>query len=236
MIPFRRISLATAAAVIMAASAYAQTGFPFKDESLHYNINWPSGLNLGESTVTATRTAKGWDFSMTLNAAVPAFAVSDKVRSTATAELCSLELDRELAHGSRKTREKTVFDQEKGKATRTTLFPEGGGKSEFDIPSCARDALTYLYYARRELGQGRVPPPQQVFFGGAYSVRMEYTGAVTIPVSEKPPEITDHVVVSVKGQKANFSLEIFFARDAARTPVLVKAPFAIGVFSMEMVR
>jgi len=234
MTHFRRISLAGAAALFLAAAAYAQTGFPFKDESLHYNIDWPSGLSLGESTFTATRTASGWNFAMTLNGAVPGFAVADKVRSSATADLCSLEFQRDLSQGSRKSREKTVFDQAKGTAHRTTLFPEGGGKSEFDIPSCARDALTFLYYARRELGQGRVPPPGKVFFGGAYSVRMDYTGAMTIPLGDKPPQVTDHLVVSVKGQKADFSFDIYFARDPARTPVLVKVPFAIGTISMEL--
>jgi hypothetical protein len=29
---------------------------------------------------------------------------------------------------------------------------------------------------------------------------------------------------------------MYFARDAARTPLLVKVPFALGKFSMELVR
>ena len=68
------------------------------------------------------------------------------------------------------------------------------------------------------MGQGRVPPAQQVFFGSAYAVRMDYTGAQDITVGDKPA-VTDHVMVSVKGPKADFSFEIFFARDAARTPL-----------------
>jgi hypothetical protein len=236
MTHIRRVPLLGVAALFLAASADAQTGFPFKDESLHYNINWPSGLNLGESTFSAARTSAGWDFAASLEAAIPGFAVSDKIRSSATTDLCSFELDRGLSHGSRKSREQTIFDQQKGTATRTTLVPEGGGKSSFDIPSCARDALAYLYFARRELGQGRVPPQQQIYFGGAYAVRAEYTGAMTVTVAEKPPQVTDHVVVSVKGQKSDLSFEVFFARDPARTPVLVKVPFTMGTFSMELVQ
>ena len=95
--------------------------------------------------------------------------------------------------------------------------------------------MAFLYFARRELGQGRVAPPQQVFFGSAYSVRMDYTGAQTITVSDKP-SVTDHLVVHVKGPKSDFSFEMFFARDAARTPLLIRVPLSVGTFSMELVR
>jgi hypothetical protein len=111
----------------------------------------------------------------------------------------------------------------------------GGGKSEMDLPECARDALAFSYFARRELGQGRVPPPQKIYFGSEYSVRMDYTGAVTIPIAEKPT-VTDHLVVSVKGPKSDFSFEVFYARDAARTPLVLKIPVALGTLSVELVR
>jgi hypothetical protein len=228
--------LVAAVALGLAAAASAQTGFPFQDESLHYSVNWPSGLSLGEATFTAHRTAAGWDFDMSLDAGVPGFAVNDKFRSSATADLCSTSLDRDLSQGGRKSREKTEFDQANGVAHRVTLFPAGGGQSDFNIGACARDALTLLYYARRELGQGRVPPAQQAYFGSAYSVRMDYTGAQSISVNEKPPVVTDHVAVSVKGPKSDLSFEVFFARDAARTPLLVKVPFSVGTVSMELVR
>ena len=74
----------------------------------------------------------------------------------------------------------------------------GGGKSEFDIPACAHDALTYQFLARREMGQGRVPPAEKVFFGSGYDVRLQYTGAMDIKVGGKT-ETTDHVNVFIKG-------------------------------------
>jgi len=52
---------------------------------------------------------------------------------------------------------------------------------------------------------------------------MDYTGAQTIAVSDKPT-VTDHLVVNVKGPKSSFSFEMFFARDAARTPLLIRVP------------
>ena len=38
-------------------------------------------------------------------------------------------------------------------------------------PACAKDALTFLYYVRRELSQGRMPPQQTMFFGASYEIR-----------------------------------------------------------------
>jgi hypothetical protein len=222
-------------ALALVPAALAQTGFPFQDESLHYNVNWPSGLSLGEATFTAHHKAGAWDLAMTLDAGVPGFAVTDKIRSSVTDGLCSLELERDISHGAKKTREKTTFDEKKGEATRTTVFPLGGGTSTLSFAGCPRDAMAFLYFARRELGQGRVAPAQQVFFGSAYSVRMDYTGAQTITVSDKP-SVTDHLVVIVKGPKSGFSLEAFFARDAARTPLLIRVPLSEGTFSMELVR
>ena len=228
-------ALPAAAAALPLAPATAQTGFPFQDETLHYNVNWPSGLSLGEATFTAHHQGGAWELAMTLDAGVPGFAVADKIRSSVTDGLCSLELERDISHGAKQTREKTTFDQKKGAATRTTVLPLGGGTSTFSTPSCPRDAMAFLYFARRELGQGRVPPAQQVFFGSAYSVRMDYTGAQTITVGDKP-SVTDHLVVNVKGPKSSFSFEMFFARDAARTPLLIRVPLSVGTFSLELVR
>jgi len=222
-------------ALALAPAAVAQTGFPFQDESLHYSVNWPSGLSLGDATFTAHHKAGAWDLAMTLDAGIPGFAVADRIRSSVTDDLCSMELERDFSHGAKKTNEKTTFDQKKGVATRTTLFPLGGGTSTFSFSSCARDAMAFLYLTRRELGQGRVAPAQQVFFGSAYSVRMEYTGAQTITVSDKP-SVTDRLVVHVKGPKSNVNFEMFFARDAARTPLLIRVPLSVGTFSMELVR
>ncbi|MBZ5728635.1 MAG: DUF3108 domain-containing protein [Acidobacteriia bacterium] len=225
-----------AASLLLAAPAAAQKGFPFTGESLRYSINWPSGLSLGESTLTAHKTDKGWDFDVTLEAGVPGFAMADKFRSLATGDLCSLELDRDISHGGRKSREKTTFLQEAGKAHRVTVFPADGGTTDFDIPSCARDALALVYYTRKELGQGRVPPAQTVFFGSSYSVRMDYAGAETITGGDKKPAVTDHMTITVRGPKANFTCEVFYARDAARTPLAIRVPLALGTFSMELVR
>lgn len=230
----RYLSFLLAATAVL-VPAHAQSGFPFQSETLKYNINWPSGLSLGEATMSASKAESGWTFNVSLDAAVPGYAIADKYHSTAGTDLCSLELERTISHGRNKNKEKTTFDQKKGTAKRATVMPEGGGTSDFDIPSCARDAIAFTYYARIEMGQGRVAQPQKIFFGSAYNVRLEYTGAMTLPVNGKQT-VTDRTVVSVKGPKSDFQFEIFFARDPARTPMIIKVPVSVGTLSLELVR
>src|SRR5262249_2179855 len=110
------------------------------------------------ATVSAAKSGEGWRFDMSFNAGLPAFPLSDSYRSTASAELCSEELERTITHGPKKVKEKTTFDQKRQIAERKTLLPEGGGKSELQLPNCAQDALAYQFLARREMGQGRTPP------------------------------------------------------------------------------
>ena len=226
------LPLIVLAACGCALAAGAQTGYPFQDETLHFSVNWPSGLSLGDASMSAHRSGSSWDLQMSLNAGVPGFQVADGFHSVVNGDGCSLEFDRNLSHGAKKTSEKTAFDYSKKLAHRAT---SGGGQSDLPISQCARDALALVYYARRELGQGRVPPQQDAFFGAPHSVRLEYTGAQTIQVGERP-ETTDHVVVYVKGPGTDTHFDIFFARDAARTPLSVRVPFSVGTLSMELVR
>jgi len=133
----------TFAALFPLLAASAQPGFPFTDESLRYNLNWQSGSSLGEATLTAHRSAVGWNLDVTLNAGVPGFSLVDQLRSAVDPGLCSQEFERDLTHGGKRTDEKTNFDQKAGSATRTTLFPAGGGKTDFSIATCARDAVAF---------------------------------------------------------------------------------------------
>ena len=201
-------------------------------EQLEYSINWPSGLNLGEGKLLFSRQGERIEMELALEAAVPGFSVTDTYRSIASPDLCSLEADKNAVHGKRIAREKTVFDSQRGAATRSTV---GGGSSQIQIPSCPRDALAFLFFVRQELAKGRVPPPQTVYFGSAYQVRLQYGGTQKMIVGSEAVEV-DKLVGSAKGPASESSFEVYFARDAARTPVVVKVPLAMGVFSMEIVR
>jgi len=227
----RRVLLVAVATAGLAA-ADNLSGFPFQDESLHYDVTWPSGLSLGEATLMAHHSGENWDLRMSLDVAVPGSPINDRYHSLTGADQCSTEFERETSHGKRHSAENTTFDYGPGRAMRAT---KDGGQSEMTIGSCARDALAFLYFARRELGQGRVPSQQDVFFGSRYSVRLEYTGGQTVRVADKPT-VTDRVAVSFRGPASKASFEIFFARDAARTPLLVRIPSNLGTISMELVR
>jgi hypothetical protein len=191
----------------------------FDNEQLRYNINWPSGLSLGEAALSASSSKPAPDapqrlhLQFDIDAGVPGFSVSDRYRSETAGEFCSSEFARTTAHGKKKTDEKITFDPH-GTATRETT---GGGRSELKATSCSRDALAFLYYVRRELSEGRMPAPQTVF-------------------GDKPVE-ADRFAASVKGPASSTSFDIFFLKDRARTPALVRVPLATGTtFSMELVK
>lgn len=204
-------------------------------EVLRYSINWPSGLSLGESQLRSTPNADGgWSFEFTIDAAIPGFKITDRFTSTATSELCTAALEKEYAHGRRSAKEKTEIDQSKRSATRETLV-SGGGKSEFSTPECARDLLAFVQFVRRELANGRVAPGQTLVFGAKYDVRLNYSGVQRVTANGEPVE-ADRMAATVKGPATDITFDIFFARDAARTPVLVRLPLELGVFAMELVR
>jgi hypothetical protein len=214
------------------------TGFPFTNETLNYTVNWPSGVGLGEAHMSASRIQpyqngrEQWAFKLTLDAALPGFAVADRYNATASVDLCSAMFDRDFTHGARKSHERDDVDPHQPIAHRETV---GGGKSDVSVSTCAHDALTFLYFTRRELGQGRVPPMENILFGGPYQVNLQYTGEQTVMVSNKT-SIADRLIVTVKGPASEISFEMFFARDAARTPLVIRVPLSPGMFSMELTR
>lgn len=225
--------LATAAAAPPAASPV------FDNEQLHYNVNWPSGLTLGEATLSASSSNPTADspsavhFSLQLDAPLPGFPVADRYSSAASPDFCSTRFERNMSHGSKQFRDKTSFDPRRATAFREIV---GGGKGEFRTSDCARDALTFLYYVRRELSAGRVPPTQSVVFGGSfYDVRLDLAGTETIQVAGKPAQ-ADRYNASLRGPASSMAFDIFFLKDAARTPALIRVPFSLGAFSMELVK
>jgi hypothetical protein len=201
-------------------------------ESLRYSINWASGLSLGEATLRADKGKEGWDFEVTMDASIPGFALRDDYHSNATPDLCAIELDKTFTHGSKKADEKITFDQQNHTATRQTQ--NGGGKTDISISTCAKDALTFMQFARNELAQGRLAPQQSVIFGAPYNVRVEYTGAQKVKYGDQTAD-ADRILATVKGPTTDLTVEIFFARDAARTPLLARIPLTLGSFTVELI-
>jgi Protein of unknown function (DUF3108) len=201
-------------------------------ESLTYNINWPSGLSLGQAQLASEHTENSdWHLSLDVDASIPGFTVRDQDRSIATPDLCSTEFDKTFLHGSHQNDERLTFDQGAHSVTRETT--NGGGKSQTTIGACARDPLAFIQFLRRELAEGRLPSQEQVVYGALYDVRVEYTGARSIQLGEQKVE-ADRITASIKGPSSNVTVEIFFSHDKLKTPLLAKVPMALGTFSIEL--
>ena len=226
----------SAAARTVQSVAAKPAGFPNSGESLNYKLIVPGGATLGEAHLRAAKSGEGWQFDFSLDISVPGFPIADRYRSRADREFCSLELEKETTHGQRRAHERTVFDYQAGRATRTTLIIDGGGHTDIGIGDCAHDGLDYIFYIRRELGLGHgVVPRGEVLFGATYSVRMEFAGVESVNVAGTRRQ-ADHVILDVKGPASDSKIEVFFARDPAHTPLIVKAPLPLGTLSMELVR
>ncbi len=222
-----------AATPVPAAPAKTEKAMLPPSESLRYSINWPSGLSLGEGSFKATQSKSGgWELDLALDASIPGFAVVDHFHSFANGELCSESLEKSYQHGRRKASEKTTFDLEKNEATRQSQ-EEGGGKSTVSTGACAHDALTFIQYVRRELALGHLTPQHKVIFGSEYQIRLDYKGPQALKIGEGSQQ-ADRIEASLKGPQTNLTFEIYFARDAGRTPLLVRVPLALGAFTMEL--
>ncbi len=237
MVHMSRASLLAIAIPLLAYPAVvpsAPQGFPFTDETLNYSVSSPLGIAFGKVRMSATREGtSGWAFQFNLDASLPILTLTDRFNSYASPNLCAIRFERSFEHGSRKTNEVTYIDRGRSVAVRATR--NGGGLSEIPVGLCPYDGLSFLYHLRRELGQGRIPPNDTILAGGAYKVSMVYAGEKTL-LRDKQNAKADQVNCSIRGPKSEVHLEILFARDAARTPLEVRCPFALGTFSLELVR
>ena len=149
--------------------------------------------------------------------------------SESSPAFCSDEFEKQIQHGSRKADEKTTFSSD-GTAKRET---KGGGHTDLSTPSCAKDALTYLFFVRKELSEGRLPQEQTVYFGAPYKVKLDFSGTQQIPVGDKNVE-ADKLLATIHGEGASIQFEIYFLKDAARTLAMVRVPLSMGTFAMTL--
>lgn len=195
-------------------------------EELRYTVNLPTGLSLGEGSITATQTPGERSFKLSVDASFPGLTIRDQFSSRTTDALCSLRFEKDSTHGPRTAKETSTFDSAKGVVVRET---HSGGKSELPAPGCARDVLAFLFFLRQELAAGRLPPPQTVFFGAPYEARLTRLGA-------QESVQADRIGVWLKGPASETNLELLFSRDPARTPLAIRVPLGMGTFSMELAR
>ena len=214
-----------------AASQTKLSGFPFTDEDLNYSVLWPTGLSLGDAHLHAKHSGEKWNFTFTIEAGVPGFAVKDTYHSDTVPEVapnfCSVAFDRSTTHGTHVVNEKETIDRERAMATR--------GETRIPVPACVKDALAYLFWARREMGQGRVPASQDILMGPLHPIRVDYVGGPMIMMGGKQVQ-TDQLTCTWGMGSSAVTFDVYFARDPARTPLRIAAPTAMGKFSMELVR
>ena len=225
-----------------ALAAAPSPAVPLQNEALNYSIVWPSGLSLGEAhwkaQNTGTVTSPMWAFDFEVDARIPGFALIDILHSNTNAGYCTEHFTRQLEHGRRKSGEMIDVDAKRRIATRKPTrngTTKGGGESDVSVPDCVHDPLAYLFMARQELLSGRIPPAQSVIYGALYEVKLTNLGRTTVPSGDRKVE-TDRVGCEIQGPSSHWNVEIFFARDAARTPVLIKVPMTLGTFSLELER
>ncbi len=229
---FVTFALLALPAAIKPATAETPAPTPFRSgEKLIYEVVWPSGLSLGRGELNAVATRAGWAFHFKLSASLPRYEVRDSYVSETDAELCSQSFHKKFQHGMKATDETITFDQDAHRAQRENVR---GGKSELDVPPCARDALAFLYFLRQDLARGRIAPPDDINFGGQYLITVTYAEMRPVEVSGVSRD-ADRILVDVLGEKSQHSFEILFGRDEARTPLLVRVPFELGTFSMRLV-
>jgi hypothetical protein len=211
------------------AAPVAESTLP--NETLHYSINWPTGVSLGEAQLSASSSAAHMHFAFDLDASAPAFPVSDRFRSDASGSYCSSAFEKSISQGSKKADDKETFDSATGTVTR------GSGASQAEMLSnpCGKDALTFLYFLRQELSQGRLPERAVVFFGAPYELRLKSAGTESIKIGSASVD-ADRITATATGPSSSISFEMLFLKDRARTLAVVRVPLALGKFSMELVK
>ena len=159
-----------------------------------------------------------------MEAAVPGFACAKAAKATATTDFCSLELEKNATRGKRNVDETTTFDQKGLRPSQDEQGRQDGADDSRLRERCPDFRLLPPPRARRgspSAGAERVlrrglPGP-----GACTPARRRFVSA------EKLLE-ADRIAADIKGPASEITADLFFARDAARTPLLIQAPLAIG--------
>ena len=202
------------------------------DEELHYSIHWPSGLSFGSALFKARFTDPGWRFEFDLQASLPKLEVNDRAVSRSDSQLCGQEFEKHILHGPKRANELLRFrpnaverfNLQRAEETRPGVTP---------VQDCARDALAFLYFLRTELAAGRIPPPDTVFFGAGYRVRLEHAQSRWL-LWDGERQLADEIQVSVRGPGSEHELSVFFGRDQSRAPLLFRMQFDTETFTMRL--
>ena len=226
-------ALAVLSAFVPERLAAQESRFPFPaNEELAYSIAWPSGLTVGTAEFRARRSDPGWRFEMKIRASVPKIEIDDAFVSRTDELLCSLNFEKHIRHGTKRAHEILRFGE--GALYRTNLEARGRAvPGTAPIAECARDALATIYSLRRDLAAGRIPPPEEIYFGAAYRLQLEYRQTRGLAWGSDR-HLADEIRIEVRGPASHHAFSAFFGQDAARTPLLFVVEFEDGPFTMKL--
>jgi hypothetical protein len=220
---------------LMAQSAASTWPPTANGEELIFHLLWPSGLTLGEGTLTAVRAGAEVHLEATVIADLPQHPVSYTFGSVTDERLCSVQFRQHLREGPRTTDETFTFNQEQ----HTVQGPRGQDTIPASHADCARDPLALLYYFRWQLATSRLPigTPEAVgsfYLGEGFTVRYEAIAPETVKLGTRQWE-GDRFLITAQGTHGREQIvEVWIRLDEARTPVAVRVPFSLATFAAEL--
>lgn len=219
------------------AAQAAPANFPplTSGENLTYKISWPSGLPLGEATLSASGGARQIHISLTIDAEFPANHATYSFTSTTDPELCSIRFAVSIRQGTRSLLDDYSFDQQNHQLRRI----RNGRTSVTDIPECARDPLALFYFLRKQAAAQQLGMGQTV--AGSFFLSLEGSASLehdkpaeTVPFSTKNAQGDGYVVSYSGGSGAEGIFEMWLRADPSLTPVAFKAELPLATFTAEL--
>ncbi len=204
---------------------------PFVEgERLVYRLLWPSGLPLGEAVFEVTPQGNELHFRASVEASLPQNRFNSTFSAVAAREkLCSLQFHQKLEEGSQSSEEALEFDQAAHRVRRI----RGRDATTAPIPECARDPLTFLYYARSRLAAGEPVEPGSLHYGRESPAQLAPGRAGTVEVGGAPRP-GEKFTLRFAARNRDRTLEIWFAPDATRIPLRFTIPTSLADFKAEL--
>ena len=233
----RRVILGLGWAVLSAAPGVPAAGAapafrPLTNgEKLTYKLIWPSGVSLGEAVMEASPSGAETHFQVTVEINLPQYALRHSSSSVAAGEaLCSLRFHQETGEGAKKWWEESVeFDQAAHEVHRT----RDGQSTTASIAACAQDPLTFIYYFRSRLAEGKPPDSGTLYRGENFNVRVRKAGTETVAFRGQQ-RTAEKYVVTFPSQNQEMTIELWISTDAERVPVRIRVPSPLAVFTAEL--
>lgn len=227
------IGLAGCLLALAAVSVRAQTAgaAPFADdERLVYRLLWPSGIPLGEAIFDVSSEDDELYFEVSVEAEIPEFRFNSTFSSVASRdELCSLQFHQKIQQGKQTSEESLEFDQEAHQVKRI----QGPNTTTSEIPECARDPLTFLYYLRSRAAAGEKIESSSFHYGKDIALKLDQDGVATVEVGGMPRK-GQKFEVRFPARGGQRTVEVWVSTDAARTPLKFTVPTSLADFKAEL--